>query len=279
MRLNSMTSTNPLVTFIIPYFNDYGTISASINSVFNQTYTNWEIVLVNDGSTENESLEKLKDFSEKDKITVLHQPNLGPSVARNLAIEMARGEFIVFLDSDDLICKTTLSKVIPLFDENSEVSVIFGNCQYFGARSDIKKQYIPTNTEILIYNPIAICTILRKSILTKDIRFDPALSMLGLEDWEFWVQLFSNNIKFMFLNDILFEIRVDTNSRTFQQANKNLNKIKKYIYTKHIAFVIDNLEKSYYLNRRYRKSLDIKIGGIVLGPYRLIKSLLNKLEK
>ena len=91
------------VSFIIPYYNSGLTIQETIDSIFNQSYPNFDIWIINDGSTDQFSIDKLQDFNGNDKIHLLHQENAGPSVARNKSIQLISAEYIVPLDADDLI--------------------------------------------------------------------------------------------------------------------------------------------------------------------------------
>lgn len=106
------TSKQPLVSFIIPYYNSGETIQETIDSIFNQSYPHFDIWLINDGSTDQLSIDKLKEFEGNDKIHLLHQENAGPSVARNKAIQLSSAEFIVPLDADDLVVTTAISECV-----------------------------------------------------------------------------------------------------------------------------------------------------------------------
>jgi len=95
-----MSSQGPLVSVIIPAYNAAVFIGETLTSVFNQSYSNYEVIVVNDGSTDTAELEKvLAPF--RGRLVYLEQENKGPSAARNSAIGKARGEFVAFLDSDD----------------------------------------------------------------------------------------------------------------------------------------------------------------------------------
>jgi len=111
---------SPLVSFIIPYYNAGATIQETIDSIFNQSYNNFDIWLINDGSTDPYSIEKLKDFEGNEKIHVLHQENAGPSVARNVAIAHSKADYILPLDADDLIENSSLSESLKIM-KNKEV--------------------------------------------------------------------------------------------------------------------------------------------------------------
>ena len=95
-------SNDYLISVIIPFYNDYDFFEKAVNSVYNQTYQNFEIIIVNDGSSQS-SVEKIQIFlKKKDKCKLIHHSsNLGVSAARNTGIQNSLGEYIAFLDSDD----------------------------------------------------------------------------------------------------------------------------------------------------------------------------------
>jgi glycosyltransferase involved in cell wall biosynthesis len=263
---------NSLVSFIIPYFNAGSTIQETIDSIFNQSYPNFDIWLVNDGSTDQHSIDKLKEFEGNEKIHLLDQENAGPSTARNKGILNSNADFFVFLDADDLIEKETLNFAL---ENIGEYDVLFGDCTYFGQRNSIKKQVLPSSQEILINNPIAVCT-LTKATTIKQILFDSTLDKIGLEDWELWIHLFSLDYKFIYFDQLLFKIRVLENSRTFQVANKNIPIAKKYIFKKHSEFVHAEYLSIYQEKKEIVSNIDYKIGKWILYPYRLIKQSIKK---
>lgn len=96
-------------SFIMPVYQCEKYLAISIQSVLNQTYLDWELVLVDDGSSDSSS-DICDTFAEKDaRIHVLHQKNMGPSAARNAGLEVVSGEYVIFIDSDDIFEPSTLS--------------------------------------------------------------------------------------------------------------------------------------------------------------------------
>ncbi|MFT4304767.1 MAG: glycosyltransferase family 2 protein [Candidatus Woesearchaeota archaeon] len=95
-----MKDKNPLVSVIIPTYNRERTIKRAIDSVFNQTYKNWELIIVDDGSTDN-TKEVIKDYLKDKRVKYFAKKNAGVSSARNLGVKKSTGKFISFLDSDD----------------------------------------------------------------------------------------------------------------------------------------------------------------------------------
>ena len=96
-----------MVSIIVPVYNIEKYIDECIQSVLNQTYTAWELILVDDGSTDN-SGNICDEYAKTDtRIKVLHQKNQGVSAARNIALDKAEGDYIMFLDADDYWCENT----------------------------------------------------------------------------------------------------------------------------------------------------------------------------
>ena len=117
---------NPLISIIVPCYNIEKYISKTLESVRNQTFQNFEIILIDDGSKDNTG-KILDDYNKKDKrIKVIHKINEGVSQARNIGIENAVGEYIYFLDGDDLIEKNLLERANEVFKNNKVEIFSFG---------------------------------------------------------------------------------------------------------------------------------------------------------
>jgi glycosyltransferase involved in cell wall biosynthesis len=113
----------PLVSVVLPVYNRAGWVARAIDSVLAQTYRRLELLVIDDGSTDG-TLQVLESYGSR--ITVLRQSHAGAETARNLGLEHARGEFIAFIDSDDVWYAERLSSQLPLFDR-AEVGLVFGN--------------------------------------------------------------------------------------------------------------------------------------------------------
>src|SRR6266571_2191250 len=112
-------NSNPLVSVIIPTYNRAGIISQTIDNIFQQTYRNFELIIVDDGSTDD-TQSKLRQYG--DRIRVVKQSNAGPAVARNHGARLARGEIIAFQDSDDLWKPTKLERQVTLLQHDRSIS-------------------------------------------------------------------------------------------------------------------------------------------------------------
>ena len=118
------------VSVIIPTYNCARYIGEAIDSVLNQTYRGFEIIVADDGSTDN-TKDILKPYINDELIHYIYQPNHGPSAARNTGINVARGEYIAFLDADDLWVPTKLEKQVNFLDNNMNVALVFSDVCLF----------------------------------------------------------------------------------------------------------------------------------------------------
>jgi len=263
-----------LVSVIIPCYNQGNFLLEAIDSVLNQSYKNIEIIIINDGSDDRETLEIIGSF-DNPQIKVLQQDNGGPGVARNNAVKIAKADYIVLLDSDDLICDGCIADAVKVLAENPSVGVVYGNCQYFGEKNYLLiRKHIDANV-LLKGDTIAICSILRKNAFDDAGGFDEFLSKKGLEDWDFWLMLVEKGWKFFYLNKTTFEVRVLNSSRTFQVANKNLEELKSYIYRKHSDLLSREFHTLYHANKNLKNTIDYKLGRMMLKPFRWLKKAVS----
>ena len=121
----------PKVSVVIPYYNAGRYIDEAVDSILAQTYHDYEIIIVNDGSTDPYSQEKLESYKHP-SISVIHQENKKMSAARNTGIQAAKGEYILTLDADDRFSPTFLEKATAILDNSSQLGVVNCHHQTFG---------------------------------------------------------------------------------------------------------------------------------------------------
>ncbi|OGO23189.1 MAG: hypothetical protein A2144_11180 [Chloroflexi bacterium RBG_16_50_9] len=190
----------PKVSVITPTYNRAHLISQSIQSVLNQTFSDFEIIIVDDGSTDN-TREVLDSFKDP-RIKYTWQENGGPSVARNTGIKASSGDYIVFLDSDDVLVRNALEKGVRVLDAHPEVGFSYGQAylmdergRVFGFRkhrdrgSHILNGIEEIRKAIVNGNHIPTSTIMaRRSCLEEVGTFDDAFRY-GSEDFDLLVRL------------------------------------------------------------------------------------------
>lgn len=219
MNLNK--NHNPLISVIIPTFNSENFIRQTILSVLNQTYKNLEIIIVDDGS-KDQTVSIINLFVQKDKRLKIFQtgPSGRPSVPRNKGVEKATGEYIAFLDSDDLWTKTKISRQVKVLEENPEIiftysmSITFGDVNIFSPNYELlplpfraAKNY---DGLLNIGNTIPLSSVLIKSDVLKEAGGFDEDHELKIEDYDLWLRL-SKIHKFYFLPRIQVFYRVHKN--------------------------------------------------------------------
>ncbi len=262
----------PLVSIIIPYYNSGKFISDAIESVLNQTYTNWEVILVNDGSTDPYSINVLANWNADSRIKILHTANSGPSSARNIAIKESTGDYILPLDSDNELEPKAI-EILLFAIANGNYDAVYGDFIFFGGKQGVKKQE-PLNLKIhCVYSQVDTCALISKKVFQKGVCYDEYLNRLGLEDWEFWINFSKHNYKAKHIPIPVFKMRVNIQSRTYQVANKNLDVIWKYVVSKHYDVWKQVCIDYYYDLKMTKETPDYKIGNLVMHPYRFLKQL------
>jgi len=116
----------PIVSVIVPCFNQANFVVETLTSIENQTYANWECIIVNDGSTDNSVVVIEEYIKDKPKFQLINQRNTGVAIARNNAIKLTKGEFILPLDADDLITENYLELAVLTFTEEPYCKIVYG---------------------------------------------------------------------------------------------------------------------------------------------------------
>lgn len=133
---------SPLVTIITPVYNGAATLAEAIQSVLDQTYTNWELLIVNDGSTDNS--EEIVLSYKDDRIHYFKQGNKGVSAARNVALDKMKGDYFCFLDADDLLSINSIESRLSVFNQNNKIEFVEGIVESFKKQTDEPvKTYYP----------------------------------------------------------------------------------------------------------------------------------------
>ena len=119
------------ISIIMPVYNSEKYVSEAIESVCNQSYKNWELLIVNDGSVDL-SAEIIENYAKKDtRITVFHKQNEGVSIARNYALDKISGEYVTFIDSDDVYHVDRLKKMVQVFEKHGNCDIVFSRHKEF----------------------------------------------------------------------------------------------------------------------------------------------------
>ena len=197
----------PRVSVVIPAYNASPYIGATLDSVFKQSFTDFEVLVVNDGSPDTPALElALRPYQ---RIRYLPQENRGPSSARNAGIQAAAGKYIAFLDSDDLWLPEHLEKQVGALETNPKLKMVYANGIYLrgdspvGILFDNSQQSLPVDLNCLLQERSTVITssvvVVREALLKAGL-FDERLSRC--EDYDLWLRLVQSGATISFTREI-----------------------------------------------------------------------------
>jgi len=219
-----------IFSIIIPCYNYGRFISDAVNSVLSSTFQDFEIIVVNDGSTDPYTLKVLNTLKNP-RLKIIHQENKGLPAARNAGIKMSKGRYIVCLDADDLIEATYLEKAFWIFETNKKIGVVSSLLQTFGNESSIwPPEDFLNPLRLLKENAIHSASAFRKVCWEQVGGYTETLK--GYEDWEFWIKIIKKGWKIYLIPEILFYYRKHSGSMLLQ-SNQYHNQLITFIRNKH----------------------------------------------
>lgn len=218
----------PIVSIVIPCYNHGAFLEETLASIVSSSLKyKVEVIIVNDGSTDLNTLNVFKRIEENGYF-VLHQVNQGLARARNNGIRLAKGKYILPLDSDNNVCSPYLNKAIAILEAKENIAVLYGNALFIGEVKGIWKNKPLDKAEILLNNQIDACAIFRKSTWEAVNGYSEDMPFMGLEDWNFWLKCIDKNFTFYFLNEVCFEYRVLGSSMLRSLDKNRVNEIHQY---------------------------------------------------
>jgi glycosyltransferase involved in cell wall biosynthesis len=276
-------NTNIIVTVIVPAYNYANFIAECLDSVLSQTFKSWECIVIDNGSTDN-TQEIVKSYSNKDGRIKYHYTNQkGVSLARNLAVSLSHGTYLLPLDADDKIDPTYLEKAVSVMNQNPEISLVYCNAILFGS---VNKKWILPDFDykaMLIENSIFCSALIKKNEFLAVNGYNVNM-VEGFEDWDFWIKYLANNKKVYKLNDALFYYRIKQHSRNSVLDTEKQFRLRNQIYQNNLEIynryfsMSELIYENYILNTKYKtlhNSLTYKIGKLWAYPYNFIKKIIG----
>tara|TARA_B100000886_G_scaffold335062_1_gene291542 strand:- start:474 stop:1343 length:870 start_codon:yes stop_codon:yes gene_type:complete len=216
-----------LISIIIPCFNSGKTIKRTIKSIDNQTWVSKEIIVVNDGSNEKDTLNVLQELK---KVKVINQKNMGLPSARNNGVKNSMGNYLLFLDADDWLEPNALEYMFKNLLDTKKPAFIFSDIKLEGdANNIVRKKY--NFFEQLFLNQLPYCILISRANFNNIGGYDEQMKS-GYEDWEFNIRLGKNNIYGRRLELPLFHYSVNKSGMLISKSSKYHLKIWKYIKEK-----------------------------------------------
>jgi glycosyltransferase involved in cell wall biosynthesis len=214
---------SPKVSVIMPIYNGERYVEQAIDSLLAQTYQDWELIVVDDGSTD--STPSILNRYTDPRIRVIQQKNGGEANARNTGLDSMKGEYMAFLDADDIYFPNALADLSSFLDSNQRYGVVFSDGIIFDQNDNELMRLTEVRPGIhtgnildpLVLSPsvitVPVCTMSRVAdIRRNELHFDENNNLIGT-DWDFWIRL-SVNVEFGYLDRITCKYRIHTSNIT-----------------------------------------------------------------
>ena len=220
-----------LVTIAMPIYNYAKRLNPTLYSVFNQDYTNFEVIIVNDGSDDEYCLMKLESLKDQDGVRVIHKENTGVSDSRNVAVREGNGDYILPLDADDMILPSYINTAVNIIKGNPNVSPVYCDTIHVGEMNGIEKRP-EWSSERLLTGPF----IVNSSVYSREAYetvggYDTTLQ--GWEDYHFWLKMMKKEYTGKHINKGLFiYFHHEKDGSVSTDANKNQQELYKTIMEK-----------------------------------------------
>ncbi|MCL2500895.1 MAG: glycosyltransferase [Defluviitaleaceae bacterium] len=256
-----MTHLNNIISIIMPVYNGNKTIKASIESILNQTYLQWELIIVDDASIDN-TVDIIKSFIETDSRIILHlnKYNQGVAVARNVGIKQAIGKYIAFLDSDDLWHTEKLMKQFHYMEKNN-VLISFTRTAYINTLGKIHK-YIAKINKTLNYKQLLRRNIMSCSsvMVRREIMMEFPKGYIH-EDYAVWLKIVKKTGLAHGINETLVFYRISEHSKSSKRIGSAIMTRNTYLHIGYGRFTSTLLTFRYAFHSITKRSL-IRIVGV-----------------
>lgn len=279
-------SDQPLVSVIVPCYNQAKYLPETLDSIIAQTYQNWEAIVMSDGSPDD-TAQVVGEYIVRDtRIKYAEQANQGVSSARNNAIRnYSHGAYILPLDADDLITPFFLEHALDYFNAHPECKLVYGQTERFGAETG-KWELPEYNFQKLLFNNMIPNTAMyRRTDYNNTIGYNDNMRA-GVEDWDFWLTLLKPDDVVYRIDEILYLYRIKYQSRnTLAVQDDIMIPLRRIIYNNHKEYYQDYVQDiityvrkfdatQYYIDK-VNNSLSMKIGRLFTAPMGKIRDCIK----
>jgi glycosyltransferase involved in cell wall biosynthesis len=230
------------VSIIIPCYNLGQYLDEAIKSVMNQTFTDWELIVIDDGSTDEET-KKVLDKMKYPKTRLIRTKNQGLPVARNTAIKEAKGEYIACLDADDHYAPTFLEKTVAVLDQDKDkqLGIVTTWIQTYGVKEELWKTAEYDPILLATRNVLHVASLFRRECWEKVSGYSESLK-IGYQDWDFWIKIVAAGYKWECIAEPLFHYQVREKSMVYF-SNQKRPLLFKAIVENNYKFYQENFKK------------------------------------
>jgi len=233
----------PRVSVITPVYNAGKYLRQALRSVAAQTYSDYEMVIVDDGSTDPTTLAVLAEAAREPWVTCHRTDRGGPAAARNHAIERSRGAYIVPLDADDYFAPTYLEETVRVLEACPDIGVVYAWIGFVGGHRGTWRTGRFSIPEILCYCPLHVTGLYRREVWEDVGGYDPRF-VESCEDWDFWVGAAARGWKAHRIEKVLSYYRRTAVSRAIGATDREVSaRLMRTLVTKHRALYERHLEE------------------------------------
>lgn len=221
------------LSIVIPSYNDGLYIRDAVASVEALPRDLYELIIVSDGSPDEYTISVIDELDAAG-YRIIRQENKGLGGARNTGVAAAIGEYILPLDTDNKIRTDFTLRALKILDEQPEISMVHGDFQYFGA-TNARAHIAPFDIKKMLYrNYIDACSVYRRSMWIDCGGYDEKVPVMGIEDWDFWLNAYTKGYKFLHLDMIAFDYlhRLDAMTSILKRED-NWRQSEEYLYRKY----------------------------------------------
>ena len=270
------------VSIVIPCFNHGEMLRETLDSVERARNANLaEVIVVNDGSTDSGTCAYFEELANS-QYKIIHQPNRGLGPARNAGIAVAQSEFILPLDSDNLIREAYLEGGVELLLKDPTIGVVYGDAEYFGEKSGRWRVGEFDLRQMVKLNYIDACALYRKSVWQSVDGYDEDMPWMGWEDWDFWMRVAVRGWRIVHLDEIAFDYRVRRGSM-IESASTHYSELSHYMFAKLPNQALQiirsqqaEIERLSEFQSQLISSVDYRIGHRITALVRAPRRLLSR---
>jgi glycosyltransferase involved in cell wall biosynthesis len=230
-----------------------------------------EVIIVDDGSSDTETTGILDEVAAAD-YRLVRQSNRGVGAARNVGVQLAKGEFILPLDSDNRLREVYLNEGVSLLTNNPGIGVVYADLEFFGEKSG--RWHVPNFdlVSLICMNFIDACALYRKNLWEEVGGYDEQMPRMGFEDWDFWLRVAFHGGTFVHLPRIGFDYRVRRDSMIVK-TRPHTAEIVNHIFGKPEMACYKLLRETGQEIRAIKGSYSYRLGRTLLAPARQLRKL------
>jgi len=278
----------PKVTVVIPCYNHGRFLDKAVDSILTQTFVDYEIFVINDGSTDPYTIRKLESYS-KPKTTVFTKKNEHLSAARNYGISRSKADYILTLDADDYFAPEFLEKAVAILKSDKSVGIVTSWCQTFGVVKRLVKHELKVGAKaFLTHNPCHASCLFRRRCWEEAGGYDETMRQ-GYEDWNFNIAVTKRGWMVHAIPEVLFHYRVG-NVSMVTGSDRIRPELMGRLVKNHIELYRENVEEVVLEQERQlqvleqrldatRGSIAHRVGRAITDPAGMAKGLLRKFQR